>query len=81
MLLADEMRSMLLDWPKRFHITDGIARGLFGYMSPEYAVYGLFSVKSDVFSFEDRPSMSFVVLMLGSAGGLPSPKHYKEYSC
>ncbi|KAK2976696.1 hypothetical protein RJ640_013952 [Escallonia rubra] len=24
----DEMRSMLLDWPKRFHIINGIARGL-----------------------------------------------------
>ncbi|KAK2975343.1 hypothetical protein RJ640_009697 [Escallonia rubra] len=76
-LLADEMRSMSLDWPKRFHIINGIARGLL-YLHqdsrlriihrsqykesgwniwvhvPEYAVDGLFSVKSDVFSFGVR---------------------------
>ncbi|CAL5393087.1 unnamed protein product [Camellia sinensis] len=105
-ILTDQTRSTLLDWPKRFHIINGISRGLlylhqdsrlriihrdlkasnilldvdmnpkisdFGmarsfqgneteantnkvvgtyrYMSPEYAVDGLFSVKSDVFSF------------------------------
>ncbi|KAL3821549.1 hypothetical protein ACJIZ3_007454 [Penstemon smallii] len=106
LILSDPMKSKLLDWPKRFHIINGIARGLmylhqdsrlriihrdlkgsnilldsdmnpkisdfglartfggnetgaktshvvgtYGYMSPEYAVDGLFSVKSDVFSF------------------------------
>ncbi|KAK6229472.1 hypothetical protein SCA6_018423 [Theobroma cacao] len=76
-----------------------------GYMAPEYAIDGLFSVKSDVFSFgillleiisgrknrgfyhknqsgnliehqhpEGRPSMSSVVLMLGSENELPLPK-------
>ncbi|KAI7981993.1 G-type lectin S-receptor-like serine/threonine-protein kinase SD1-1, partial [Camellia lanceoleosa] len=104
--IFDQKRSMLLDWPKRFNIIIGIARGLLylhqdsrlriihrdlkadnilldnemnpkisdfgiaksfdgneteaktnkvvgthGYISPEYAVHGVYSVKSDVFSF------------------------------
>ncbi|CAI9756898.1 unnamed protein product [Fraxinus pennsylvanica] len=106
LILFDPVKSAVLDWPKRFHIINGIARGLmylhqdsrlriihrdlkasnilldsdmnpkisdfglarsfggnetgantsrvvgtYGYMSPEYAADGLFSVKSDVFSF------------------------------
>ncbi|KAJ9540871.1 hypothetical protein OSB04_027377 [Centaurea solstitialis] len=104
--LFDKDNSLLLDWPQRYHIINGIARGLLylhqdsrlriihrdlkasnilldsnmnpkisdfglarmfeeheteantnkvvgtlGYISPEYATGGVFSVKSDVFSF------------------------------
>ncbi|OWM81215.1 hypothetical protein CDL15_Pgr007246 [Punica granatum] len=105
--IFDQRRRATLEWPKRFWIINGIARGLlylhqdsrlriihrdlkasnilldrdmnpkisdfgmarsfrgdestegntnrvvgtYGYMSPEYAIDGLFSVKSDVFSF------------------------------
>ncbi|KAL3821550.1 hypothetical protein ACJIZ3_007455 [Penstemon smallii] len=106
LILFDPIKSTQLDWPKRFHIIIGIARGLmylhqdsrlriihrdlkvsnilldsdmnpkisdfglartfggnetgantsrvvgtYGYMSPEYAIDGQYSVKSDVFSF------------------------------
>ncbi|KAK3032628.1 hypothetical protein RJ639_036588 [Escallonia herrerae] len=56
-----------------------------GYMSPEYAMEGLFSVKSDVYSFGvllleivsavHRPTMSSVLLMLESENAsLPIPR-------
>ncbi|XP_047970070.1 G-type lectin S-receptor-like serine/threonine-protein kinase At4g27290 [Salvia hispanica] len=106
LILFNKVMKKMLDWPRRFNIINGIARGLmylhqdsrlrvihrdlkasnilldsdmnpkisdfglartfggnetgantsrvvgtYGYMSPEYAVDGMFSVKSDVFSF------------------------------
>ncbi|PIN24925.1 Serine/threonine protein kinase [Handroanthus impetiginosus] len=106
LILFDPVKSVFLDWPKRFNIINGVARGLmylhqdsrlriihrdlkasnilldfdmnpkisdfglarsfrgnetgantsrvvgtYGYMSPEYTIDGVFSVKSDVFSF------------------------------
>ncbi|KAL8218243.1 hypothetical protein R6Q57_021616 [Mikania cordata] len=105
-IIFDETRSSMLDWPQRFAIIQGMARGIlylhqdsriqiihrdlkagnilldsdmnpkisdfglarkfvghdtigktkkvvgtYGYISPEYAVHGRFSIKSDVFSF------------------------------
>ncbi|KAD2804887.1 hypothetical protein E3N88_38264 [Mikania micrantha] len=105
-IIFDERRSSMLDWPQRFAIIQGMARGIlylhqdsrlqiihrdlkpgnilldsemnpkisdfglarkfvghdtidktkkvvgtYGYISPEYAVQGRFSIKSDVFSF------------------------------
>ncbi|CAI9773319.1 unnamed protein product [Fraxinus pennsylvanica] len=60
--LFDPEKRQMLDWSKRYKIIGGIARGMsqgntsrivgtYGYMSPEYAMHGKFSMKSDVFSF------------------------------
>ncbi|EOA33297.1 hypothetical protein CARUB_v10019835mg [Capsella rubella] len=73
--LFDSRKKLEIDWPKRFDIIQGIARGIhylhrdshlkgteyqentrrvvgtLGYMAPEYAWTGMFSEKSDIYSF------------------------------
>ncbi|KAH7836404.1 hypothetical protein Vadar_000832 [Vaccinium darrowii] len=46
--------------------------GTYGYMSPEYAMEGLFSIKSDVFSFG--------VLLLETISGRKNSSYYKDNS-
>ncbi|XP_050218668.1 G-type lectin S-receptor-like serine/threonine-protein kinase At4g27290 [Mercurialis annua] len=126
--IFDETHSTLLGWPKRYHIINGIARGLlylhqdsrlrivhrdlkagnilldcemnpkisdfglarsfggdeteantnkvvgtYGYMSPEYAIDGLYSVKSDVFSF----GVMVLEIVSGKRNrGFYHPEHY-----
>ncbi|KAG5614023.1 hypothetical protein H5410_013847 [Solanum commersonii] len=57
-LLDDEMNPKILDFglARTFQVTQELANtnriaGTFGYMSPEYAMGGLFSEKFDVYSF------------------------------
>ncbi|KAI3748616.1 hypothetical protein L6452_11827 [Arctium lappa] len=124
LFLFDENRSSMLEWPQRFDIIHGIARGIlylhhdsrlriihrdlkasnilldhnmtpkisdfgiarefggnettsktkkvvgtYGYISPEYAIHGRFSIKSDVFSFG--------VLVLEMVSG----KKNRDFSC
>ncbi|KAK1391726.1 hypothetical protein POM88_010782 [Heracleum sosnowskyi] len=49
-IFHDEI-SRMQDWPKLYNIINGLSRGLFGYMPPEYVNDGIFSMKSDIYSF------------------------------
>ncbi|GMN49714.1 hypothetical protein TIFTF001_018881 [Ficus carica] len=69
-LIFDEEKRKLLDWRKRFDIIYGVARGMFGYMSPEYAMEGRFSIKSDVYSFG--------ILLLEIITGKKNVTYYRE---
>ncbi|THG17324.1 G-type lectin S-receptor-like serine/threonine-protein kinase At1g61550 isoform X1 [Camellia sinensis] len=78
-LLDDNMNPKISDFglARTFQLTQELANthrvmGTFGYMSPEYAMEGLFSEKSDVFSFG--------VLLLEIVNGTRSTSlhHYDE---
>nr|POE48533.1 g-type lectin s-receptor-like serine/threonine-protein kinase [Quercus suber] len=51
--IFDPTKKKLLDWRKRDETRANTKRvvGTYGYMSPEYAMNGIFSEKSDVYSF------------------------------
>ncbi|KAI4296582.1 hypothetical protein L6164_036532 [Bauhinia variegata] len=77
--LFDPQQKKLLDWRTRFSIIEGVARdevntrrivGTYGYMSPEYAMEGLFSEKSDVYSFG--------ILLLEIVSGKRNNKFYNN---
>ncbi|PRQ44984.1 putative protein kinase RLK-Pelle-DLSV family [Rosa chinensis] len=59
--------------------------GTLGYMSPEYAMGGIFSAQSDVYSFgvlddaANKPTMPEVAFMLSSETDAPQPK--QTYIC
>ncbi|KAL7243947.1 hypothetical protein ACSBR1_016214 [Camellia fascicularis] len=77
-LLDDHMNSKISDFglARTFQVTQELANthrvvGTFGYMSPEYAMGGLFSEKSDVYSFG--------VLLLEMVSGIRNTCfHYRE---
>ncbi|KAF3532566.1 hypothetical protein DY000_02037636 [Brassica cretica] len=45
---SDPIKAKQLEWETRYNIIIGISSG---YMAPEYAMHGRFSVKTDVYSF------------------------------
>ncbi|XP_050288888.1 G-type lectin S-receptor-like serine/threonine-protein kinase RKS1 [Quercus robur] len=78
-LLDDEMNPKISDFGiarifKGDQIQDKTNRvvGTYGYMSPEYAVFGKFSTKSDVFSFG--------VIMLEIVSGQKNNNSYQEHT-
>ncbi|KAI9083685.1 hypothetical protein K1719_034386 [Acacia pycnantha] len=75
--IFDPLQRKSVDWGKRSNIIEGIARGkyerivgTYGYISPEYATRGLYSEKSDVFSFG--------VLLLEIVSGRKNTSLYEE---
>ncbi|CAL5408632.1 unnamed protein product [Camellia sinensis] len=77
-LLDDDMNSKISDFglARTFQVTQELANtqrvvGTFGYMSPEYAMGGLFSEKSDVYSFG-------VLLLEMVSGTRNTCFHYRE---
>ncbi|XP_028097300.1 G-type lectin S-receptor-like serine/threonine-protein kinase SD1-29 isoform X1 [Camellia sinensis] len=77
-LLDDDMNPKISDFglARTFQLTQELANthrvmGTFGYMSPEYAMGGLFSEKSDVFSFG-------VLLLEIVSGTRNTSLHYNE---
>ncbi|KAK9936188.1 hypothetical protein M0R45_013044 [Rubus argutus] len=74
--IFNETNRALLDWTRRIFRGDqneantNRVVGTYGYMSPEYAMEGLFSVKSDVYSFG--------ILLLEIISGRKNTGYYNE---
>ncbi|KAK9946099.1 hypothetical protein M0R45_011576 [Rubus argutus] len=70
--IFDQTKRSHLDWDSRQGETHRIV-GTYGYMAPEYAMRGQFSVKSDVYSF------GVLLLEIVSGQKINSSQHYENY--